>query len=334
MRLGRIALAAAGVVVAIGPLVPLRADQAAAKPRLIPAVRIVARPAAPVLAAPVSALPAPAAGPALAAPPQASSRLGAAAASADEGAEGCFLSKANAEREAAGLGTLASHSQLVGISRDHSEEMAAAGTIYHRSDLSAGAPSNWQSLGENVGMGGSCASLHTALMNSPGHRRNILDPGFNYVGMGVVIAGDGTMFVTQSFMQAAAPRTAAASSPAPAPATSAPAPAPATPAPARSSTPRPAARQPTPALVPAAPTPEPAPPVEQPPERFLKHPSLAAPDPTPFPTSGRRPKIPSPTENPILQPPGTLATFTVLPIVGASVLGAIRWAFRSRRHAR
>jgi hypothetical protein len=261
--------------------------------------------------------------------------LGAAVASADEGAEGCFLSKTNAEREAAGLGTLASNSQLVGISRNHSEEMAAAGTIYHRSDLSAGAPSNWQSLGENVGMGGSCASLHTALMNSPGHRRNILDPGFNYVGMGVVIAGDGTMFVTQSFMQAAAARTAATSNPTPAPAASSPAPAPAAPLPAQSSTPRPTVRQTTPAPAPAAPTPEPAPPVEeQPPQRFLKHPSLVAPEPTVFPTPGSGLRVPSPTENPIRQPPGTLATLTVLPVVGASVLGAVRWAYRTRRRGR
>src|SRR5207248_215322 len=42
--------------------------------------------------------------------------------------------------------------------------------------------------------------LHQAFMNSPHHRDNILDPVYNYVGIGVEHSSDGTMYVTEQFM--------------------------------------------------------------------------------------------------------------------------------------
>ena len=119
------------------------------------------------------------------------------------GEESCFTSKINAARSAAGRAPLATRSDLVTIARRHSARMAASGTIFHNSNLANEAPSDWQSLGENVGMGPTCDDIHTAFMNSTHHRENILDPSFNYVGVGVVIASDGTIYVTEVFMQAA-----------------------------------------------------------------------------------------------------------------------------------
>lgn len=121
------------------------------------------------------------------------------------GEEGCFTSKINGARAASGIPGLTSRSDLVSIARRHSARMASSGTIYHNGNLPNEAPSDWQSLGENVGMGPSCDEIHTAFMNSASHRKNILDRDFNYVGVGVVIADDGTVYVTQVFMQAPAP---------------------------------------------------------------------------------------------------------------------------------
>ncbi len=117
---------------------------------------------------------------------------------AQAGTEGSFLSKINASRASAGLPPLAMSSELVPDARTHSAEMMAAGTIYHSSNL-AGVASGWESLAENVGAGPSVSSLHTAFMNSAGHRRNILGD-FNYAGVGVKEA-DGQIWVTVIFMR-------------------------------------------------------------------------------------------------------------------------------------
>lgn len=118
--------------------------------------------------------------------------------------ESCFTSKINGARAAAGRAPLAVRSDLVSIARRHSGRMASSGTIYHNGNLANEAPNGWQSLGENVGMGPQCDDIHNAFMNSASHRKNILDPDFNYVGVGVVIAADTTIFVTEVFMQAPA----------------------------------------------------------------------------------------------------------------------------------
>jgi hypothetical protein len=167
---------------------------------------------------------------------------------------------------------MAVNDQLVSNARIHTQEMADAGTIYHTTvdAMKALAPSNWLSLGENVGMGRTCDTLHAAFMASEGHRRNVMDPSFNYIGVGVVIAADGTMFVTESFMQA---KTATSASPAPAPTTTTTT---ATPATTTStgttststvSTPRPKATTTAKPAVAPQPAPEPAPaePVSSPP---------------------------------------------------------------------
>ena len=84
----------------------------------------------------------------------------------------------------------------------HSAAMARAGTLYHTSD-----PADyylrgvrWSKWGENVGETntGDLATLQDAFMNSPVHRRNILDSRFHRVGVGVV-QRDGTTWVTLFF---------------------------------------------------------------------------------------------------------------------------------------
>jgi uncharacterized protein YkwD len=72
------------------------------------------------------------------------------------------------------------------------------------STLSDGAPPSWRKLGENVGYGGDIGQVHTAYMNSPGHRANILDPGFTQIGTAAVWGdcdGFHRVFTVQEFMQ-------------------------------------------------------------------------------------------------------------------------------------
>ena len=157
-------------------------------------------------------------------------------ASATGSEESCFTSAINSARSAAGVAPLAVNGDLLGIARPWSQTMASAGHIFHNTNLANVAPSNWMNLGENVGMGPTCDSIAQAFMNSPEHKRNILDPAFSTVGVGVVDAADGTIFVTEDFMGAPAPAPAPAPKPvvqpvATTPVPKAPAPAPAAPAP-------------------------------------------------------------------------------------------------------
>jgi uncharacterized protein YkwD len=122
--------------------------------------------------------------------------------------ENTFVAKINAERAQRNLGRLTVNLQLTGVARGWSDEMARAGRIWHNPRLAVQAEGDWTRLGENVGYstnGGSTPSqlvdrLHTAFMNSPGHKANVLGD-FNQVGVGIRITG-ATMWVTVNFSKA------------------------------------------------------------------------------------------------------------------------------------
>ena len=115
--------------------------------------------------------------------------------------EQSFVTQLNDLRAGLGLPPLGVEVRLVEVARAWSGQMAAVDSLSHNPALASEAPSNWQRLGENVGFGGSVDSIHRAFVNSPGHYANLVNRNFNYVGIGVVRAGD-RVWVTQTFMQA------------------------------------------------------------------------------------------------------------------------------------
>lgn len=119
------------------------------------------------------------------------------AAHASTTAEQSFVERVNAERASRGLHKLAMRTDLRSVARSHSQTMASQNRLHHNPSLSTDV-SNWQRLAENVGRGSSVTSLHSALMNSAGHRANILDARVTEIGVGVVVR-DGRMWVTQVF---------------------------------------------------------------------------------------------------------------------------------------
>ncbi|MEX0790783.1 MAG: CAP domain-containing protein [Actinomycetota bacterium] len=142
-------------------------------------------------------------------------------------AEQQFIALANSSRSQSGLGSFSPSSAWVEHARNHSEQMSVSNSIFHDSNLSAEAGSIgcWKRVGENVGRGYSVGAIHSALMNSPTHRANLLGD-FDGLGVGVEIAPDGMVYVTQRFL-----KSCSAPAPARAPAQAAPAPAPVVPAP-------------------------------------------------------------------------------------------------------
>ena len=148
----------------------------------------------------------------------------------------------NAARASAGVGALQANSGLDQIARAQAARMVARDAIYHNPNLHADADAagvNWVLIGENVGVGPDAQAVHNGFMASPGHRANVVHADYDAIGVGVALAQDGSVFVTQAFAKLAP----AAAAPAPAPQVEAPAPVEAPPAqaPAPSEAPAPAA---------------------------------------------------------------------------------------------
>lgn len=121
--------------------------------------------------------------------------------SADAGQESDFLAKINASRSSAGLSPVKMSGSLSNYARSHSANMADSNSIFHSTSdqLRAAAGSGWSKLGENVGRGPTVSDLHTAFMNSSGHRKNILGD-YDTVGIGTVNK-DGYIYVTVVFVK-------------------------------------------------------------------------------------------------------------------------------------
>ncbi len=108
-------------------------------------------------------------------------------------------SEMNSDRTAKGLRALPVHQQLNAKAQAWAEKLARDGKLSH-SNLSDGVPSCWRSLGENVGYGASAAAVQDAYMKSDGHRANILNGKWSYVGVGYATAGN-RVYTVQVFMQ-------------------------------------------------------------------------------------------------------------------------------------
>lgn len=131
----------------------------------------------------------------------------------DPGKEAEFVGLINSLRAEHGLTQLEIHGELVSKAREWARTMAEAGDIFH-SNLPDGITVRWKKLGENVGMGGTVSSLNQAFIASPSHFENLVDPEFRQLGVGVFLDADGTIFVSEVFMELAsqpAPATPASS---------------------------------------------------------------------------------------------------------------------------
>jgi uncharacterized protein YkwD len=168
------------------------------------------------------------------------------------GVESQFVAAINAIRAAHGAQPLRLYGELTGIARNWSDQMVANGGISHNPDYTNEVSAYWTKLGENVGVGGDVTSLMNAFVNSPAHYRNIIDPDFNYIGVGVSFDGQGRIYTTHDFMRF---EDAPAPDPAPDP----------EPAPAPDPAPAPHAQAPVAAPPPSAPAPAAAPAPTEPP---------------------------------------------------------------------
>ncbi|MGH2808022.1 MAG: CAP domain-containing protein [Actinomycetota bacterium] len=114
-------------------------------------------------------------------------------------AEKSFARKINLARSAAGRNRLRLDPELSKAAKVHSREMVSRETLYHTpTNTLKRRVTRWTTLGENVGVGGTVTTLHTAFMGSSAHRANILYSSFRHVGVGTKRAG-GRLWVTVIF---------------------------------------------------------------------------------------------------------------------------------------
>jgi uncharacterized protein YkwD len=120
--------------------------------------------------------------------------------------EAQMLQLINQERAAAGLGPLRDDAELAEVARSHSRDMFARGYFSHIApdgkdpfDRIRQAQVRFITAGENLALAPTLRQAHEGLMNSPGHRANILRPAFGRVGIGIVDGGMRGQMVTQNF---------------------------------------------------------------------------------------------------------------------------------------
>jgi hypothetical protein len=150
--------------------------------------------------------------------------------------EAQFFADINAVRAQHAVAPLATDGQLISVARAWSSRMASDGAISHNPNL-ATQITNWSAVGENVGTGSAVATIEAAFEASPHHLENMVDPNYQYVGVGIVEV-NGTIWVTEDYKRSknGAPALAVPQN-APPPRQTAPRPAPARPAPAPSHAP-------------------------------------------------------------------------------------------------
>lgn len=114
-----------------------------------------------------------------------------------------MLDLVNQERAKAGLKPLQMDLQLVKLARMKAQDMIDNRYFSHTSPT-YGSPFEmmkshgvqYRTAGENLAGAPTVDTAHNNLMNSPGHRANILNSNFSKAGIGVVSGGPyGKMFV-------------------------------------------------------------------------------------------------------------------------------------------
>ncbi len=120
--------------------------------------------------------------------------------------EAQMLELVNRERADAGLAPLAADDELRNVARAHSVDMFGRGYFSHVTPEGRDpfarireAGYTFRTAGENLALAPTLSIAHTGLMNSPGHRANILRPQFGRVGIGIMDGGRRGLMVTQNF---------------------------------------------------------------------------------------------------------------------------------------
>ena len=120
--------------------------------------------------------------------------------------EARMIEMVNEERKKAGLPPVQPDPELTLVARAHSQDMFARGYFSHYTpekkdpfDRMKSAKVRFLAAGENLALGQTLRICHEGLMNSPGHRANILQPSFGRLGIGILDGGIYGLMISQEF---------------------------------------------------------------------------------------------------------------------------------------
>lgn len=138
-------------------------------------------------------------------------QAGPAAAGRDRDAAALMHQLVDEARAAQGLGPLVPADDLSTVAHAWSERMAATREFEHNPDAGAQVCC-WSAVAENIAWSDPprwwqpgdpveriTHQLHQALLASPGHRANLLNPELDQLGIGIHVDRDGSVWITQLF---------------------------------------------------------------------------------------------------------------------------------------
>jgi uncharacterized protein YkwD len=117
-----------------------------------------------------------------------------------------MLVMVNKERQKNGLQILQADPEMTQVARAHSQDMFVKGYFSHNNlegkdpfQRMRDANVRFLDAGENLALAQTLEIAHKNLMNSPGHRANILSPHFHRLGIGILDGGFYGLMISQEF---------------------------------------------------------------------------------------------------------------------------------------
>lgn len=117
-----------------------------------------------------------------------------------------MLQLINQERKKYGLRLLVNDEALNKVGRAHAADMFRRGYFSHNTPEGINpfqrlhkAKIKYKFAGENLAMASTLSRAHSELMNSPGHRANILNPSYGRMGIGILQSTKHGLMITQEF---------------------------------------------------------------------------------------------------------------------------------------
>ena len=121
--------------------------------------------------------------------------------------EARILQLVNAERAKTGAKPLGSNGDCTKLARMKSKDMVDSNYFSHQSptygspfDMLKSNKVSYMYAGENIAMNQNAEAAFKAWMNSEGHKKNILNPNFTDLGVGIAPKGNGSYIYTQLFI--------------------------------------------------------------------------------------------------------------------------------------
>ncbi|MCB8814758.1 CAP domain-containing protein [Desulfosporosinus sp. SRJS8] len=113
-----------------------------------------------------------------------------------------MLDLINAERSKIGAAPLSTDIKVMEIAQIKSEDMVKNNYFSHTSptygspfDMLSKLGVTFHGAAENIALNSSVENAHAALMASEGHRKNMLNASYSYIGIGIADSPKGKVFV-------------------------------------------------------------------------------------------------------------------------------------------